>query len=131
MDEMRNLLQDVELVIIDELSMVSSDMLYKISQRLCEIFVSEDYFGGKAVLLVGDLMQLEPVLGKFIFKPPMSPKYAIVHKMDPLWKCFEIAVLKTNHRQGEGNSWTDTLNRIRVGQLNDEDIKLLESRRCA
>ena len=128
---MRDLLQDLELVIIDELSMVSSDMLYKISQRLCEIFVSEDYFGGKAVLFVGDIMQMEPVLGRYIFKPPMSPKYAALHQVDPLWHCFKVAILTTNHRQGEGNSWTNTLNRIRVGELNDEDIKSLESRRKA
>ena len=70
-------------------------------------------------------------LGRYIFKPPMSPKYAALHQVDPLWHCFKVAILTTNHRQGEGNSWTNTLNRIRVGELNDEDIKSLESRRKA
>ena len=56
---MRNILQDLELVIIDEISMITADMLYLIHQRLCEIFVCDDYFGGKAVLLVGDLLQVK------------------------------------------------------------------------
>ena len=56
------LLKELELVIIDEISMIDADMLYKIHDRLCEIFYpSEDPFAGKSVLLVGDIMQLEPV----------------------------------------------------------------------
>ena len=46
----------------------------------------------------------------------------------PLWEQFKVIVLKENHRQGEGSKWTETLNRIRIGEPNEEDIKLLESR---
>ena len=42
---------------------------------------------------------------------------------------LEPVVLKVNHRQGEGLQWTDCLNRIRVGEMTEEDKALLETRR--
>ena len=51
-------------------------MLYLIHHRLCEIFISDDYFGGKLVLLVGDIMQLKPCKGgRFIFDKPKNSKH--------------------------------------------------------
>ena len=123
------MLQDLELIIIDEISMISADMLYKVNQRVCEIFISDDYFGGKLVLLVGDLMQLRPIKGRFIFEAPKSRRYLPFHKIDPLWNSFEVVVLETNHRQGEGSKWTEMLNRFRIGEGTDEDKTILEERR--
>ena len=45
-----------------------------------------------------------------------------------LWGQCEVVVLKTNFRQGQGNPWTELLNRLRVGQSTEEDIKFLASR---
>ena len=130
LDQLRLILQDLELIIIDEFSMVSSDMLYKIHDRLCEIFYpSQDYFGGKSIMFVGDIMQLKPVRGRFIFQEPKSKKYAKVHQIDPLWETFEVVVLETNHRQGDGNIWSILLSRARVGKLNDDDKMQLELRK--
>ena len=128
-EKIRLQFEDLQLVIIDELSMVSSDMLYFIHKRLCEIFVSEDYFGGKAVLLVGDLMQLRPVKAKFIFEKPKDEKHRSFHDVDSLWKSFKPIILETNFRQGEGNEWSQILNRARVGELNENDFRILEERR--
>ena len=41
---------------------------------------------------------------------------------------FDVIVLKHNHRQGEDKEYANVLNRIRIGDLTDEDIKLLETR---
>ena len=128
-DKLRNTLQDLELVIIDEISMVTSNFLYFINSRLGEIFLSEDYFAGKCVLLVGDIMQMDPPKGKFIFDEPANKKYQPLHGIDPLWLTFDVAVLDTNHRQGEGNFWTEMLNRFRLGIVLDDDKEKLESRR--
>ena len=46
-----------------------------------------------------------------------------------IWKSFDSVVLKVNHRQGEGNQWTNCLNRIRRGEVTEEDKTILESRR--
>ena len=127
---MRNTLQDLELIIIDEISMITADILYLINLRLCEIFVSDDYFGGKAVLLVGDIMQLKPPRqGKFIFAKPKKDKYKPFYETDNLWSKFDVAILETNHRQGEGNFWTEMLNRFRMGIVLEEDKQTLEKRR--
>ena len=45
-----------------------------------------------------------------------------------LWLNCEVVVLKTNFRQGEQSTWKDLLNRVRIGQPTEEDIKTLESR---
>ena len=111
------------------MSMVSADLLYMIHKRLCEIFVSEEYFGGKAIMFVGDLMQLRPVKGKFIFEKPRNKKYHSLHEVDSLWKTSDPIVLKTNFRQGEGSVYNEILNRARIGKLTDEDKRILEERR--
>ena len=128
-DEYRDAFKDLELIIIDELSMVSADMLTRLHLRLCEIFLSEDYFAGKIVAFVGDPLQLKPVKARFIFAEPSCQKYSPLYHMDPLWEKFQSIVLKTNHRQGSGTDWCQILNRARVGELTEEDKEILESRR--
>ena len=59
-------------VVVDEFSMVSSDNLYNLHKRLQEIFMSQDLFGGRSVLLVGDIMQLGPVKAAAIYREPKS-----------------------------------------------------------
>ena len=50
---------DVELIIIDEISMVSKKLIYQIHQLLIEVFnIPNSLFAGKSVLVVGDLHQL-------------------------------------------------------------------------
>ena len=68
---LRNKLSEVKFLIIDELSMVSSNLWIDINSRLEEIFViiPEKAFAGLSVMTVGDLLQLPLVLGKFIFSP--------------------------------------------------------------
>ena len=56
--EMRHHLQHLKLVIIDEMSFLKPDMIYKILMRLCEIFQTKALFGGKGIILVGDLLQV-------------------------------------------------------------------------
>ena len=61
LDSARKNLENVEVVIVDEFSMVSSDNFYNLHKRLQEIFMSQELFGGRSVLLVGDIIQLGPV----------------------------------------------------------------------
>ena len=130
-------MEHVEAVIVDEMSMVSSDFLYNLHKRMMELFDSKDDFGGRALMLVGDLLQLPPVKASAIFKRPKSDKNKIIHDMTDangknignLWDNFQVVVLKTNFRQGNGNPWTELLNRVRKGEATAEDIKVLESRK--
>lgn len=110
------------------MSLIGSDMLYKIHSRLCEIFQSEDLFANVSVLLVGDLLQLPPVKARFVFERPTNTHFAEFHDVTNLWKTFEPNILIHNHRQGNGSKWVDTLNRIREGQVTEEDEEVLRSR---
>jgi len=62
-------LEEVNVVYIDEISMVGSKLLLKIQQRLCEIFGVSDRipFANKTVIVSGDLYQLPPVRAKPVF----------------------------------------------------------------
>ena len=66
---LRNRLSDVKFLIIDELSMVSSDLWADIDSRLGEIFIMipEKGFASLSVMTLADLLQVTPVRGKFIF----------------------------------------------------------------
>jgi hypothetical protein len=116
LDEFRTNLADLKLIIIDEMSMVKSDQLYQIHERLNLIFQSPLTFSGKSVVLVGDLLQLKPIMGNAIFEEPQLAKYCHLDSNDSLWEDFEVIVLKHNHRQSEGNEWANTLNILRVGK---------------
>jgi hypothetical protein len=131
LDEFRTNLADLKLIIIDEMSMVKSDQLYQIHDRLNTIFQSTLPFSGKSVVLVGDLLQLEPVMGNAIFDKPQLKKYFHLDENFPLWEEFEVIVLKHNHRQGEGNEWANTLNRLRVGRIEPDDVAVLQSRQIS
>ena len=129
LDSARKNLENVEVVIVDEFSMVSSDNLYNLHKRLQEIFMSQELFGGRSVLLVGDIMQLGPIRAAPIYREPKSiDSSAMFHSKElNLWSNCESVLLETNFRQGEG-AWTQMLNRIRVGEPTDEDIQTLEGR---
>ena len=63
-DEKREYLRNLKLVVIDELSMLKADMLYQLDLRLRELMQNaEVIFGGCALLLLGDVLQLRPVMG--------------------------------------------------------------------
>ena len=128
-DEKRTILENLMAVIVDEYSMIKADMLYQLDLRLKEIKERTDlHFGGVAVFFFGDLLQLRPVRARYIFEEPMCEKYQLSFLADPLWEKFDIVMLIQNHRQGEDKDYADMLNRIRVGNLQDYDIKQLEER---
>ena len=119
----------MEVVIVDEMSLVSSDNLYNLHYRLHEIFDCEEPFGGRCVLLVGDILQLPPINAPHIFTAPRKfDSFQMFQSKElNLWENCQSVLLETNFRQGEG-AWLQMLNRIRVGEATDEDIKILESR---
>ena len=59
----RKLLEQIELVIIDEISMVRADIIDAVD-RILRVYSRNlrEPFGGKQILLVGDVFQLEPVV---------------------------------------------------------------------
>ena len=127
---MRERLKNLKILIVDEFSMRKSDILYLMHLRLCEIKQINQDFGGIKVILFGDLAQLKPVLGRYIFAPPSNPDYRLSYGdgTDSLWRRFKVINLEKNHRQGKDKEYAELLNRVRVGKHKKEDIDILNTR---
>ena len=108
--------------------MVKADMLYQLNLQLNEIKQNDRDFGGVAVILSGDLMQLRPVQARYIFQKPKDNKFALSFLVHSLWKQFDIVELQQNHRQGKDGVYADILNRIRFANHTKNDMELLRPR---
>ena len=127
-DQKRKTFKNLEILIIDEISLVDSDMLYKIDLRLKELKQNSKPFGGVALFCFGDLLKIKPVRGRYIFEEPKSESFKIGNVVSPHWDKFNIVNLVENHRQGNDKFYADILNRIRTGNQTVEDIQELEKR---
>ena len=98
---MQKVFKKLQLVIIDEFSMVGVEMLYNIHKRLQDLMIqnSKDLFGGRAVMLVGDILQLPPVQAMPIFAKPRKKQNKMLWLgKDNLWNNFDVVVLSKNYR---------------------------------
>ncbi len=103
-DEVRARLRDVEILIIDEVSMISKDLFTYVNWRFQQIKGSKKPFGGVSCLVVGDYYQLPP-LGK--------AKPLCVYEEDVLDFCkdnFQIITLTEIMRQKEDLAFAELLN---------------------
>ena len=93
-DARKNILRNLKVIIIDEISLVKADMLYQLDLSLQEMKEKIGVpFGGISIFCFGDIMQLQPVCGKFIFDRPSNPAFHIAYTLDSLWQKF----VKSNH----------------------------------
>lgn len=127
LNSLRMILERLYVLIIDEISMVSSQMLQKINQRLQLIKQSDELFGGVTVIAVGDLYQLKPVEGSFVFKQPSKTFNSIVCP-DTLFSRFVLLELTKVMRQRDDQDFAEMLCRIRNGQVSPKDINVLQEK---
>ena len=117
------LLKNLELLIIDEISMVRAPMLDAISQSLQIHRNSTEPFGGVSVLACGDLFQLPPVVQTHEENTIYS-KYDSVYFFDALsFKDIKAPIffeLTKSFRQEEDGIFYELLNNLRLG-INLED----------
>lgn len=128
--EQKKILQDVELIIIDEISMVRADMIDAIDSILRAYSHNPRLpFGGKQILLVGDIFQLEPVLDNdsraFINKAYPTPYFFSAHAFREI-KLVSIELQKV-YRQNDP-VFVNVLNNIRSAQAGTADLQLLNTR---
>ena len=128
--EKTKLLREVELIIIDEISMVRADIIDFIDKvlRIYNRNMREP-FGGKQLLLVGDIYQLEPVI-KEDERQLLRPFYPSCFFFDAhVFREMQlIAVeLKKVYRQRD-TQFISLLDHIRTSQVSDTDLRLLNAR---
>ena len=110
-------------VIVDEVSMVRSDLFCAMDARLREIAYGQSRempFGGKQIVLVGDFMQLPPVVGGNDERKFINERFggAFAFETD-LWVAamFRAVFLKTVHRQSGDTLFKKVLNDLRHGKF--------------
>ena len=68
LNTIRTQLRKLQVIFIDEISMVGSGMFNFLNLRLQQITDTNKPFGGLSIITVGDLYQLKPVFDKWIFE---------------------------------------------------------------
>ena len=128
--ENRKVLKNVETILIDEISMVRSDVFQKMDKIMKLVNRCNLPFGGKQIILFGDLYQLPPVVKRNeseYLKDNFKGKYffnTTAYKEGD----FEFYELSINHRQKSDECFFDILNGIREGKLTDEGLNKLNER---
>lgn len=125
-DSMRNtlysMLEDVQLIVIDEVSMMVLKMMFEIDFRLQEIFDVRTDFANKSVLVVGHLRQLPPIGGKRVFETHNTALYSGNH----LWEKFRLYELTEIMRQKGDADFCRALNHMSEGVMDEADVQLLK-----
>ena len=125
-------LEQLMVVIIDEISMIGAQTLYKIHMHLQEIkglHYSNTRFGNVTIIAVGDLYQLPPLKDKKIYDTPGTgddPNPICLHQS--LWKeNFYFHELKHVVRQ-KNKQFAQLLNRVREAKITEHDETTLKGR---
>ena len=123
--QIRVLLSELKLIIIDEVSMVSNITLLHIHQRLKDIFGSNSsqLFAGISIIAVGDLYQLPPIRRKPIFHSFKNESFNLFHP----WHVFVMIELTEIMRQKDDQQFVELLNRFRTASQTDSDINCINS----
>ncbi|MCI1247267.1 MAG: DEAD/DEAH box helicase [Prevotella sp.] len=124
------LIKSLELIIIDEISMVRADIIDFID-KILRVYCHKmrEPFGGKQLLLVGDVYQLEPVVkedDRKLLAPFYSSSYFFNAKIFQQFQLVSIE-LKKVYRQKDP-AFISILDHIRTSQVNNEDLQALNQR---
>ena len=124
------LLRETELIIIDEISMVRADIIDFIDHVL-RIYCRNmrEPFGGKQLLLVGDIFQLEPVVKEEEWRL-MQPFYPSAYFFDAkVWQQMQLVSIELRkvYRQSDAH-FIAILDRIRQNKATDDDLAAINSR---
>ena len=124
-----NIIRSLDLLIIDEISMVRADLLDGIDQVLRRYRDRNKVFGGVQVLMIGDLQQLAPIIKPNewqLLKNHYENAYFFSSNSFKQSNAVKIE-LKKIYRQDD-EKFITILNEIRTNQLSDKSIKVLNER---
>jgi len=124
------IIRGMQLLIIDEISMVRCDLL-DIIDRLLRVYRKREFepFGGVQVILIGDTFQLPPIadfdqweiLNKF-YESPFFFSSNVIKNNKPIY-----IELKKIYRQNE-KEFIELLNRVRINQITENELTILNSK---
>ena len=123
-----DVIKELEVLIIDEVSMVRADMLDAIDTILRHYRSNETPFGGLQLVFIGDLYQLPPVVRneewnvmQLYYDSPFFFEAQALKALNPL-----VIELEKTYRQKDG-LFLDILNRIRINSALPTDLEHLNT----
>lgn len=129
----KDLFRKMEVMIIDEVSMVRADLLDCVDSFLKSARENGLPFGGVQTVFFGDLYQLPPVLRRdeeetlsFRYPTPFFFSSQVMKELESLGN-FELVELEKIYRQ-EDEEFIEILNAIRYGRINPQMLARLNSR---
>ncbi len=124
-----NIMRSIDLLVIDEISMVRADLLDSIDAVLRRFRDRNKPFGGVQLLMIGDLQQLAPVVKddewQMLSKYYETPYFFSSQALKQTEHC--TIELKTVYRQSDG-SFLKLLNCIRENRCDEQVLNALNSR---
>lgn len=127
-----NIIKTIDLLVIDEVSMVRADLLDAVDDVLRRYRNRSEAFGGVQLLLIGDLQQLAPVVKEdewMLLKQHYESAYFFHSKALATTRYVPIE-LKKVYRQQDG-MFLDLLNRVREKQIDASVLNTLNQRYIA
>lgn len=129
----RKIIREVELIIIDEISMVRADIIDFIDKVL-RIYTRNRHepFGGKQMLFVGDIFQLEPVVKeeeRQLLRPFYPSMYFFHARVFNEVQLVSIDLTKVYRQKDQ--QFISILDHIRTNCISQQELSLLNTRTCA
>lgn len=125
----QKIVRTLDLLIIDEISMVRADLLDAVDATLRRYRRSEKPFGGVQLLMIGDVQQLPPVVtdneAPYLSRVYASPFFFHAKALQRL-QYMTIQLTKIYRQQDL--TFINILNNVRDGHFDDATLKLLNSR---
>lgn len=120
----------VGVLVIDEVSMLSADLLDKFDKIARTVRKEPSKpFGGIQVILMGDFFQLPPIIEEaHTAEIPKELSKRMCFEWDEFPYYFTVIEFSTNFRQKSDTKYQEILNRIRIGKYTKSDIEAIESR---
>lgn len=128
---LREILRNIDTVVIDEISMVRVDLMEAVSRKLQTARNNQEPFGGVQMVFFGDLYQLPPVVtdgqldryfkhtygGYYFFNAPAIQNTGL--------KIYELGHI---FRQKDDSVFKEVLNALRHGKINETQLQTLNTR---
>lgn len=129
------LIEKTDTFILDEVSMVRSDMVDCMDRCLRQIMNTHAPFGGKQVVFVGDLFQLPPVITRGADEDMLNDLYGngipFFYKAHVLKRINLPKIEFQKVYRQEDKDFLDLLDKMRVGEACTNDLRVLNSRICS
>jgi len=124
-----NIIKSMDLLVIDEISMVRADLLDAISDVLRRFRDKSKPFGGVQLLLIGDMQQLAPVAKEEEWNL-LKEHYASPYFFDSkaLSQSDYLSIELTHVYRQNDDAFVSLLNKIRENCPDDETLRLLNER---